>query len=99
MEIRTRIKKVLIDRLRLEGMAPEDIEDDMPLFGEGLGLDSVDALELIVGLEKEFDIKVDPEGIQRENLASVAALAAMVEGWPDAEPPKDPALSQAPPSA
>ena len=46
------LKKLIINTLKLEDITPEDIEDDAPLFGEGLGLDSIDALELVVSLEK-----------------------------------------------
>ena len=46
------LKKLIINTLKLEDMNPDDIEDDAPLFGEGLGLDSIDALELVVALEK-----------------------------------------------
>lgn len=51
-ELIVKLKNEIIDVLNLEGMAPEDIADDAPLFGEGLGLDSIDALELIVLMEK-----------------------------------------------
>jgi acyl carrier protein len=75
-----RIKHLLVDKLHLEGMSPESIGDDMPLFGEGLGLDSVDALELVVALEKEFALRIQSHEVGREAFASVAALAAYVEG-------------------
>jgi len=75
-----RIKYLLVDKLHLEGLTPESIADDMPLFGEGLGLDSVDALELVVALEKEFTLRIQSHEVGREAFASVAALAAYVEG-------------------
>ena len=75
-----RIKHLLIDKLHLEGLTPESIADDMPLFGEGLGLDSVDALELVVALEKEFALRIQSHEVGREAFASVAALAVYVEG-------------------
>jgi acyl carrier protein len=75
-----RIKRLLIDKLHLEGLTPEGIADDMPLFGEGLGLDSVDALELVVALEREFSLRIQSHEVGREAFASVAALAAYVEG-------------------
>ncbi len=81
-----RIKHLLVDKLHLEGLTPENIEDDMPLFGEGLGLDSVDALELVVALEKEFALRIQSHEVGREAFASVAALAAYVEGRLGAAP-------------
>jgi len=77
--LRTRLKRLIVDSLNLEGMDPDSIEDDAPLFGEGLGLDSVDALELVVALEKEFGIKIQAQEIGREAFASVAALAQFIE--------------------
>jgi acyl carrier protein len=75
-----RIKRLLVEKLHLEGLTPEGIADDMPLFGEGLGLDSVDALELVVALEREFTLRIQSHEVGREAFASVAALAAYVEG-------------------
>jgi acyl carrier protein len=75
-----RIKRLLVDKLHLDGLSPENIEDDMPLFGEGLGLDSVDALELVVALEKEFKLRIQSHEVGREAFASVATLAAYVDG-------------------
>ena len=77
-EIRERIKSVIIESLGLEGMTPEMIDDDAPLFGEGLGLDSVDALELMVVLEKDFGVQIDNQEIDPEAFASVAALERFV---------------------
>ena len=78
--IRTRIKQLIVDALHLEGLAPRDIADDAPLFGEGLGLDSVDALELVVALEKEFGVRIQSHEVGREAFASVRTLAAFVDG-------------------
>jgi acyl carrier protein len=79
-DIRSRIKKLIVERLFLEGLDPKEIGDDDALFGEGLGLDSVDALELVLGLEQEFDIKIKSQEVGREAFASVAALATYVGG-------------------
>ena len=79
-EIRSRIKRLIVDALHLEGVSPAEIEDDAPLFGEGLGLDSVDALELVVALEKEFLIRIQSHEVGREAFASVSTMAAFVEG-------------------
>lgn len=75
-----RIKRLIVESLNLEGMSPEMIEDEAPLFGEGLGLDSVDALELVVALEKEFGIKIKSQEIGREVFSSVSTLSQFIEG-------------------
>ncbi len=78
--LRERIKRLIVESLHLDGTDPASIEDDAALFGEGLGLDSVDALELVVALEKEFGIKIKSNEMGRESFASVASLASFVEG-------------------
>jgi acyl carrier protein len=77
--IRSTIKRLIVANLNLGGLAPERIDDDQLLFGEGLGLDSVDALELVVAMEKEFAISIKSEEIDRSVFGSVAHLAAFVE--------------------
>lgn len=73
------IKNLIIDALGLEDMAAEDIATDLTLFGEGLGLDSVDALELGLAIQKRFGIKIDAEAKDtRKHFANVASLAAFV---------------------
>jgi acyl carrier protein len=76
-EIRSQIKQLLVDRLHLDGLVPEEIDENAPLF-ETLGLDSVDALELVLGLEQCFGVKIANRGIERKAFASVAALAGFV---------------------
>jgi acyl carrier protein len=73
------IKQLIIDVLQLEDITPADIDTDAPLFVDGLGLDSIDALELGVALHKRYGISLsgDAEDIRRQ-FASVGALAAMV---------------------
>src|SRR3954470_14950707 len=78
-----RIKRLIVESLNLEGIKPETIEDDAPLFGEGLGLDSVDALELVVALEKEFGIKIKSQEIGREVFSSVSTLSEFIAGRTD----------------
>jgi acyl carrier protein len=73
-----RLKQLIVETLRLEDVVPEDIPDDEPLVGGGLSLDSIDALELVVGLEKEFGIKIASSEEASRALASVSALAAYV---------------------
>lgn len=75
-----RIKRLIVNSLNLDGIQPETIDDDAPLFGEGLGLDSVDALELVVALEKEFGIKIKSQELGREVFSSVASLSQFIEG-------------------
>jgi acyl carrier protein len=75
----SRIKNLIVNSLHLDGMKPEMIEDDAPLFGEGLGLDSVDALELVVALEKEFGIKIKSQELGREVFSSVSSLSEFIE--------------------
>lgn len=77
-EIKRRIKGILVDRLKLD-RAPESIADAEPLFGpEGLGLDSIDALELVLGVEQEFQVKIENEEVGTEALGSVDRLAEFV---------------------
>jgi acyl carrier protein len=78
-DLKRRLKELLIERLKFEDMTPDDIGDDDPLFAGGLGLDSIDALEIVVMLESEFGIKVKNEASARENFKSVGALAGFVE--------------------
>ncbi|MBP5478893.1 MAG: acyl carrier protein [Bacteroidaceae bacterium] len=72
------LKKQIIDVLNLEEMTPEDIETDAPLFGTGLGLDSIDALELIVLLEKEYGIRLANPAEGKDIFKSVATIAEYV---------------------
>lgn len=75
-ELKKEIKEVIISSLQLEDITPENIVDSDPLFGEGLGLDSIDALELGVALKKKFGIKFSSEsGENKKHFASVNALA------------------------
>jgi acyl carrier protein len=69
-----KIKELIIERLQLEGMTPEEIEDGAPLFGDGLGLDSIDALELVIGIEKVFGVRIQDEEVGAKAFASVNAM-------------------------
>ena len=77
-DLKRKLKELLIERLKFEDMTPEDIKDDEPLFAGGLGLDSIDALEIVVMLETEFGIKVKNENSAREYFKSVSSLAEFV---------------------
>jgi acyl carrier protein len=77
-ELAAKVKDLIVRRLKLE-IDPASIQDDAPLFGEGLGLDSIDALELVLGLEQEFGIKVQDEEVGVKAFASVNALCDFIE--------------------
>ncbi|WP_289200492.1 phosphopantetheine-binding protein [Phocaeicola sartorii] len=72
------LKQQMIKVLNLEDMTCDDIDNDAPLFGEGLGLDSIDALELIVLLEKEYGIKLNDPAQGKEIFRSVNVMAQYV---------------------
>jgi acyl carrier protein len=72
------LKERIIDILNLEDMVPDDIDASAPLFGEGLGLDSLDALELVVMLEKDYAIKITDIEVGRQAFASVTSLAEFI---------------------
>lgn len=74
-ELILELKKKIIDVLNLEEMQPEDIDAEAPLFGEGLGLDSIDALELIVMMEKQYGIKLKDPKEGKAIFKSVATMA------------------------
>jgi len=78
-KLREDLKRLIVDRLRLEGLTPDKIGDDTPLFAGGLGLDSVDALELVVGLEQEYGIVIKSHEIDKAIFTSVQTLARFVE--------------------
>jgi acyl carrier protein len=73
-----KIKQLIITRLKLVEMTPEMIETDAPLFGEGLGLDSIDALELVLGLEKEFGVVIPDAEVGKKVFQSVRTMGQYV---------------------
>ena len=78
-ELKQQIKECIISSLELEDIKPENIVDDEPLFGTGLGLDSIDAMELGVALKKKFGVKFNAENAAtREHFASINALAEYI---------------------
>ena len=79
MNTTERLKKILVEELSLEGVTPEQIDDDAPLFGEGLGLDSLDAVELVVIVQKHFGVEIKDMEEGREAFRTVATLAAFIE--------------------
>ena len=71
------MKDLLATGLRLD-LAPSDIPDDSPIFGDGLGLDSIDALELVVLVEERFHVSIPDEEVGRQAFASVSALVQFI---------------------
>ena len=74
------LKHLIIEELDLRDQTPETIDDDLPLFGEGLGLDSLDALQLAVAVEERFGITIPEDDSAKAIFASVSALAQHIEG-------------------
>jgi acyl carrier protein len=72
------VKKLIIDSLRIEGMNPEEIETDAPLFGEGLGLDSIDALQLVVAMERDYGVVVPDSTVGAIVFQSVRSMAGYI---------------------
>jgi len=80
LDLDAQIKQLIIDTLDLEDIEVADIDTNEPLFVDGLGLDSIDALELGLALKKQFDIKLDANSEDtKKHFASVAALAALIQ--------------------
>jgi len=78
-ELIEKLKVQIIEQLNLEDMEPEDINASEPLFGEGLGLDSIDALELIVLLEKEYGIKIQNPKDGQKVFFSIETMAEFIQ--------------------
>ena len=79
MDLQRRLKQIIIEALHLEDLTIDDIDDDAPLFGDGLGLDSIDALELALEVERHFDVQIEDNEASRQILASVSALARYIQ--------------------
>ena len=78
-ELTEKLKEELIEQLNLEDIEPSDIDNSEPLFGDGLGLDSIDALEIIVLLEKEYSIKIKDRTQGKEAMYSIDTLAEFIK--------------------
>lgn len=78
-ELKNTLKQQIIESLNLEGMKPEEIDDTAPLFGDGLGLDSIDSLELMVLLERNYGIKIEDAREGRKVLESVESMAEYIK--------------------
>ncbi len=79
MTLQEQLKKMLVEELNLEDIDLDDIKDDEPLFGEGLGLDSLDAVELVVLVEKHFGVEIKDMDEGRVAFRSINSLAAFIE--------------------
>ncbi len=77
-ELIDQVKQLIIDSLRIEGMTALEIETDAPLFGEGLGLDSIDALQLVVGMENQFGVVVPDAAVGTKVFQSVRTMAEYI---------------------
>jgi acyl carrier protein len=76
--LKSELKLLIVKTLRLEDVDPDSIVDEEPLFGEGLGLDSIDALELVVAIEKKYSVLIEDEEVGVEAFASIEALADFI---------------------
>ena len=73
------LRRMIIESLKLEDLDPAEIQEDEPLFGEGLGLDSLDALELVVAIEKHFGVVIENEDQGKEAFVSLRTLALYIQ--------------------
>ena len=78
-QFKTQLKKQIVDFLNLLYVNPDDIKDDEPLFGEGLGLDSIDSIELIVLLNREYGIVIEDPKEGRKILVDINTMADYIE--------------------
>ena len=89
-ELKHRLKVLLIEGLKIEDKRPEEIADSAPIFVEGLGLDSIDALELVVLVEDQFGVLIPDEDVGQTAFASVEALADFILAQRAATPSPEP---------
>lgn len=80
MSLKDQLKALIIRELHLNNVAPDKIDDAAPLFGAGLGLDSLDALQLAVAVEEQFGVRIGDESEGRAAFASINALATFIDG-------------------
>lgn len=80
MDLEKQIKELIVEALMLDDVRPEDIDSDAPLFAEGLGLDSIDALELAMAIDKKFGVRIRADDEQNRHIfANVKNLAGYVQ--------------------
>lgn len=78
MDLHTRLKEILVTALNLQDIAPETIDNHEPIFGDRLGLDSIDALEIVYQVEQHFGIAIRDKNEARETLQTINSLAAYI---------------------
>ena len=80
-DLKADIKKMIIDTLNIQDITPQDIEDDLPLFGgdNTLGLDSIDAIELVMAIQRDFKVRIDDQNLAREVLKDVNSIADFIK--------------------
>ena len=79
MDLKKRLKRMIVEELNIEDVVPDQIEDDEPLFGKKLGLDSIDAVEIVFQIEKTFGVAIKDMKEGRPALQSINSLAAYIE--------------------
>ena len=79
MELNEKLKYIIIEELNLEDVVPQDIENDAPLFGDGMGLDSLDAVELVVQVQRHFGVEIKDMDEGRVAFQSINALRQFIE--------------------
>ena len=77
-DLKKQLKEILVNDLKIQGITPEEIKDDEPLFGEGLGLDSLDAVELVVLIQKNLNVQIADMDEGREAFESINSLAEFI---------------------
>jgi len=77
-ELKRQVRQMLVENLMLQ-IQPEEITDELPLFGEGLGLDSVDALQIVVALDKSYGLKIKDAEMARAVLKNVVTIVAAIQ--------------------
>jgi acyl carrier protein len=78
-DLKNRLKEIIVETLNLEDVSVEDIKDAEPLIGGGLDLDSIDALELVVAIEKKFGIKITSSEESKRAFSSLSDLANYIK--------------------
>ena len=89
-DLRQRLKEIIVSELMIPDLTVADIDDERSLFDSGLALDSVDALQLVLAIEKEYDIRIDKQEVDPERMQTVAGIAAFVEEKLEARPSDPP---------